>query len=227
MNFLKHNLTLENVFTVLDFARQGHQLYHLVHWCLKFLENNINICNVANLIQYLDKKPDPEFETEHSSLKKLAFEIVRNNLIDASQKQKENLQFYEDFLIRNIEMDTFKSLANFICGETYEQLKLRNLQKHVFDFAHQNFETLQERNILKDIEKDFLIDLVSYEINKQKNPKTIQDTPGDDKMTIKNGNESDAQSKKGFKRREPSHNNGISEENPALKQTKKGSAEKK
>jgi len=227
MNFLKHNLTLENVFTVLDFARQGHQLYHLVHWCLKFLENNINICNVANLIQYLDKKPDPEFETEHSSLKKFAFEIVRNNLIDASQKQKENLQFYEDFLIRNVEMDTFKTLANFICGETYEQLKLRNLQKHVFDFAHQNFETLQERNILKNIEKNFFINLVSYEIQKQKIFKPIQDIPDDDKMTIENGKGSDAQPKKGLKRSEPSHNDRISEENPALKQIKKGFVEKK
>jgi len=235
MNFFKHNLNPENVYQVLDFAFEDN-IPSLVDWCLKFFESNINVSNVSDLIQYLDKKPDTEFETEHLKLKKQAFDIVLENYISISQKQQENLRFYEDFLIRNVEMDTITRLANFISGERYKELMPQethwngeteakgvfeqitiNLQGHVFGFAHQNFKIIREKHMIPAIEKDFFVDLVSYEINRQENFETIC---GSDKINLED------EKKKGLKRREPSSNNdNIPEENPLLKQTKKDLAE--
>ena len=208
MSFLKHRLNSKNVYTVLDFAREENHS-SLANWCLKFLENNINIRNVKNFIQYLDKKSDPEFITEHLKLKRQAFDIILENYIDASQKQQENLKFYEDFLIKNIEIDTITSLANFLCDGNSKEINLDNLKRQVLNFADQNFKTLQEKNILKDIEKNFFIELVPYIQQKKSDHE-------DDKISLEN------EKKKGLKRREPSSNSeNIPEENPLLKQTKK------
>jgi len=241
MDFLKYNLNSDDVYTVLDFARQEN-ISPLANWCLEFFDSNLNINNVSKLIQYIEQMSDPEFLTQNPRLKDKIFDIVFDNFLDALQSQKENLRFYEDFLIKNVNMDTIVSLANWISDESSEHVRLFarrsygnarndtlkrvrdifeqntiNLQRQVLDFADKNFEALQEKDMIKDIEKNFFVKLVSYGIQQRKSQKTQEAQDHD----------SDTQSKKGLKRMEPSNNGSISEGNPRLKQTKKDFAEKK
>jgi len=53
MDFLKYNIILDNVYTILDFA-QKEDISPLKAWCMQFLRNNLNTKNLSGLIKYLD-----------------------------------------------------------------------------------------------------------------------------------------------------------------------------
>jgi len=113
ISFLKHKINSVNVYKILDFARQEN-ISLLEGWCLDFL-NRINTHNVFWLVEYLLSKPnDPEFVQENLKLRDIALPVVLNNYLEIFQDQRAPPTFYEDFLIKNIALDTVVDLGKFI-----------------------------------------------------------------------------------------------------------------
>ena len=169
LDFLIFSMNSENVYAILDFARQ-EGIVQLESWCMKFLKNNLTINSVSGLIQYLDQQNTPDL-----GLKDSAF----NFIIDRSRKifQEEN-KLCEDFLIKNISMDTIAKTVNFMYDSKDQiierkeipQENIINLRKACFSFAKKHFKMLQERKIPEQLPNAFLSDVILSMIGTQNQP---------------------------------------------------------
>ena len=124
-DFLKYNLTSENVYTILDVSRQENIL-HLRNWCFNFIKEKIDIKNVHGLVEYLAKQNNPELAKENIELRDKAICVIHANYQEIPQDQK---NFYENFLIKNITFDTIFPLINFISGHNYKREKPKLIAK--------------------------------------------------------------------------------------------------
>jgi len=132
MDFLKYNTNTNNVYTILDFARQEN-ISHLKEWCETFLKNKMNATNISGLVEYLNKQNNPE----NIGLRDIAFSVLTKNLLEIPQDKKISPTFYEDFLIRNIALDTVLILVNFISGHNYKR-KAPSYEKRSKGFSGQS-----------------------------------------------------------------------------------------
>ncbi len=180
MSYLTHNINSDNVYIILDFARQEN-IPHVKSWCMKFFKKNINIQNIDDLVEYLSQQNNPEFARDNLELrdKALSFIIKNYQEISNDKNANRNITFYEDFLIKNITTDTIVPLANFISADIYEKMmyassaskekakckfeqETKALRSAVFEFAQQNMKIFQAKEVAKNVSKAFLIDLVVY-----------------------------------------------------------------
>ena len=186
MSILKYTINPDNVYKILDFARQ-EDISHLRDWCVNFLKDKINPNNISGLVEYLNKQNNPEYAQENRALRDEALNVLTNNFIEISKNQKISESFYEDFLIKNVTFDTTVTLVNFISGHNYKKVikyglftkiemtdeeevieeekeKLKpqtmNLRCALYDFAWTNLKTLTENKIVKQLPNAFLVDLL-------------------------------------------------------------------
>ena len=110
LNYMTYNINIENVYKILDFAYEENIL-HLQNCCLKFFKDKLTIHNVSKLIKYLlDYDADSKLKLRH-----FAFNFVLDNFFEIHENENGNMQqIYEDFLIKNIGMDTIPPLARFL-----------------------------------------------------------------------------------------------------------------
>jgi len=167
----------------------------------------------------------PEFIPENLKLRDHALKYVMKKFQKVCLNDKENSRFYEDFLIRNFEMDKIEDFAHFIDGEIREdeseeeQESISRLKNIVFDFVWKNYKEIKENGFQKNFPNDFLLNLVEYMSEKlvdsgNKETNIQEDEPREE------DNKSKTQPKKNGKRREPIQKDD-SEEKSTLKKTKK------
>ncbi len=183
IDFLKYDINQDNVYRRFDFARQ-EDISHLRSWCLNFLKGKITPKNISGLIEYLNNQNKAEFAKENLELRDKAIDVLTHNYIETIKGQ--NTSFFEDFLIKNIGLDTVSILVNFISGcpitfkvygngffskieheeEAIEDLKEKlkpvtiNLRDALYLFVQRNLETLTENKTIKEIPHAFLVDLL-------------------------------------------------------------------
>jgi len=206
LNFLTSMINMENVYMILDFAHQENST-GLKNWCLKCVKDKLNVLNVAGLIEYLDRQEDSEWKENHRQFRNFAFNFILRIL------QKEKKQVYEDFLLKNVEMDTISPLIQFLGHaydfseksdwgkrekEIFEKCTAR-LKEAAFRFVEGNAKVIMTRPEAKDFPHEFLRDFIVYTTENQ---------------ALKSGK----------KRMEPSQNS-LDEENHELKKTKKSFSE--
>jgi len=184
IEFLTHNLTSDNIYKILEFAREK-DIPHLKNWCMKYFENNINRNSVSGLIKFLNQQSKQEFVKENFELRKKALDVVMANYVKIYLEQKDHILFYEDFLIRHVNQDTILKFVKFITRDEIKELfpkpldiselnRLRNETKATFDewninlrpvvmnFIKDNFELLKVQEIAEELPKVFFIDFSSY-----------------------------------------------------------------
>jgi uncharacterized protein (DUF1697 family) len=182
VEFLKYDINQDNVYKILDFAHQ-EDISHLRHWCVDFLKDKINLNNISSLVEHLNKQNDPELAQENLELRDKVIYFLTNNYIEATKNQ--NMPVFEDFLIKNIALETVSTLANFVSGcpvkiqvscelfsksnhkgERVEGLKEKlqpvtiNLRDALYGFVQTNLETLTQTKIIEKIPHEFLVDLL-------------------------------------------------------------------
>ena len=64
LNVLAHSLTIDNIYSTLDFARE-EDILSLKNWCMTFLKENMNKANMYGLVKYLDQEHQPEFTKDN------------------------------------------------------------------------------------------------------------------------------------------------------------------
>ncbi len=100
LDFLLHHITVDNVYRILDFARQEN-LLHLKKQCIDFLCCQISTMNGTPLFDYLDKPQNLEFiYNENHELRSRVAEKVLENYVQFFKKKKPNLKLYQEFLSR-------------------------------------------------------------------------------------------------------------------------------
>jgi len=184
-------------------------------WCITFLENTIDFPQVFGLIEYLNKEESQEFAKNNLPLQKIARDLVLDNYVTIIVEQEEKIRFYDEFLAKNVKINTFVKLAKFIYGDSFKELirhnpnwkdyerakkesidllkqSTANLRSALFAFARENYEQLEEKKHIKKLPKEFLAEFKSEE-----------------------------EPKKGVKRMEPNAQADGKEGKPALKKTKK------
>jgi len=223
LDFLTSILNMENVYTILDFAHKEN-LPLMKNWCLACFKNKVGEENIAGLIQYLaTRQEDHEFNKEIS---KFALNFVLDNFFEIYEKGKDNIQIYEDFFLKSIEMKTIPRLANLLGRESYilekekdwynqersEEINnarrevirksLPNLKEAVLSFVEENAEIIMTSKVSKGFSNEFLKDFILF------TTKTLSNV----KAELKNVK----------KRMEPNQNDLNKEENShELKKTKK------
>ncbi len=179
LDFLKSNINQDNVYKILDFARQEN-LSLIRDWCLNFLKEKINAKNISGLVEYLNEQEEnPEYAQENLELRDKAINVITNNY------RKIFEPFYEDFLIKNLTYDTTLALVKFISGHNHnkvvrhhglhgennkeeliekEKEKLKphtiNLRAVLYKFVQRNLKTLTENQTAKQLPNSFLVDLL-------------------------------------------------------------------
>ncbi len=181
MCVLKYDICSSNVYKILQFAYQ-EDISHLVNWCQAFLKNKINASNIAGFIEFVNKQNKPESAKENLEWRDKAISAVISNYKEIFKTQ--NAAFYEDFLIKNIAVDTVLTLVNFVTGSLaekseysyYDETKeiqekieeeketllpyTMNLRAALSRFVETNVDALKENGIMKEIPHAFLVDLV-------------------------------------------------------------------
>ena len=102
--------------------------------CAKFFHDKLNFEILHGLMQYLDKQQhNPDFAKDMLDLlRNEAINFILKNYPQICQEHQTNLEFYENFLIRNIALDTLVLLTSFIYGPENSQ----NIEKKRTDGSH-------------------------------------------------------------------------------------------
>ena len=229
MDYLTYNINSKNVYTILDFARQGN-IAPLQSWCMKFLKNNLTIDDISELIKYLNQQQNgQEFAKENLELRDKAINFVIENYAKISQKE-ENFKLYEDFLKDNLTTNTNGIIAKFMYGQTLKgearlafQRDTANLKDSLYDFVKGNFQELKKKHITKKFPQAFWEDLVSCLIEKLHKYERKEARAAQKKEEKKDEGE---KPKRNRKRKEKIQKDEP-EGKPELKKTKKTQSKKK
>ena len=182
LRFLISILSMENISAILDFADERN-LPEINDLCRKCFKNNLAPQNVTGFISYLDSREDEEFKDRNNEFRKETFKFVLNRFFDNDVSKN------EDFIIKNIEMDTLLDLANFFAGshilpehESNSFLGIKRLTKRgfqektvrikeaTFNFVQENMKPVMTNKIAYNFPPAFFIDLMLYLTEKtQKN----------------------------------------------------------
>ena len=115
VHLLSHYLDNDDVFKINEFAYQEN-IHYMKIWCLKFLKDRLTIEDLAKMID----DPDQEDSQLEENGRIVTFSLVLLHFFKIHQKKMTNLQVYESFLLKNIQMDTLPALARFL--SYYEKL---------------------------------------------------------------------------------------------------------
>jgi len=256
VNFLSKNIKEDNVYKILDFAHEK-DIPVLKNCCMEYFKNHLNIKNADQLIDYLGRQEDPEFKENNREFRNFAFGFVLDYFFDL-ENEREKLQIYESFLLRNIEMDTIPCLVRFLdrsyrlpgkekhpqedasedssdeddvilkrfsmrprVPKTKDLFDERTVQlkEAAFSFIHENMKTILTRENSEGFSKDFLRDFTFHLVEKTSNQ--IQNLMLKVNQTEISQEENEEKKKRNGKKRIEPVRNGLDEENPMLKKTKK------
>ncbi len=224
--FLRGQINFESIYAILDFAFKEN-LPMLKNSCLKFFLENLSfkkkdlytvgyldrqsIENVVGLINYLDRQEDLEFNEDHKDFRNCAFNFIIEHFSEIHRIEGVNMNLYENFLIKNIALETISALALFLerSDEWPENKKaiferfLKELREEAFGFVQKN---ITRSNMGNNLSSNFLGDFTRYMAEKL------------DKLQKER-----IQAKNVKTRMEPSKNRDVEEEdeNSGLKKTKK------
>ena len=166
MGFLTDNISSKNVYTILDFAHQEN-VPRLKNCCMKFLESNVTVNDLPELVKYINQEKNRVFIQENPILRDKAINFVIENYTKIFSKEK-NFKLYADFLIDNFTIDTIGRIANWLYGPLFHgetrvnfHRDLANLKDALCDFAKENFQELKEKQITKKFPAAFWEELVS------------------------------------------------------------------
>jgi len=180
-DFLRFTVKSDNAYKILDFACEQN-LDFLKNICKNFLKNNIKISSLPNRIQYIEKQPDQDSKELRAS----TMNFIVNSFEGVYKKDEKNWPFYEDFLIRNVNMSTISLLVNFIYWKSSEFIETSKIfyGKHMFEeseeeilqntrrlkqaclaFAERNFKEIHQKGIDLELPNKFLVDLALSAIN--------------------------------------------------------------
>jgi len=254
-DFLRENIDSENVYKILDFACE-QELSQLQSWCLNFFLTKIDMEDVSELIKYLDQQSKLEFANENIHLKNRLLDVLFiENYIKTCHETKQDTKPYEDFILKNIEMNSIQRIAKFlssnqsskqvITDENSSPSEIENdkilfdkmtvkLKSAVFGFLYENFEELKDKEIMKNLPVDFLVNYaqhVTHKLKESKNGRILESEQekGENSQILEDGingenkkknNQTENNTKRGIKRKEPIHDKNL-EENQTFKQTKK------
>ncbi len=178
IDFFQYTLTEENIYKRLDLAHK-ETLPTLEKWCITFLDNTVQFEKVFGLVEYLNKEENQEFAKSLLPLQKIARELVLDNYVTIIVDQEDKIKLYDEFLAKNVRINTFVKLAKFPYGDIvkelvrhnpnwkdYERAKKEsiellkqstaNLRSALFAFARENYEQLEEKKHIKKLPKEFL-----------------------------------------------------------------------
>jgi len=128
--------------------------------------------SVFSLIKYLDQQSNPEFADDDIELRNKALDVLSTSELINSDP---DIKFYQDFILRNIDINSIERIAKFISLiesnreiKTYCTLKTKefrealrqdmiNLKNAVFRFVQENFEEINDKEIMKNFPVDFFI----------------------------------------------------------------------
>ena len=190
VKFLKGHINSGNVYSILHFARQEN-IASLSSFCLDFLKN-IDISHFDGVIEHLNKQQNSEFDQENLELRDQAIKrLLENGWLEFPTEQKNNMKFYVDFLIRNLNTDTLLKLSEFAFEKNYklsekrgpgshlmkyikEELdsledEIANLRPALLEFVHQNFKELHEKMIVEKLPQPLLFHLLLFRANMSNN----------------------------------------------------------
>jgi len=238
MSFLTYNLSSDNIYKILEFARE-EDMSLLKDWCMKYFRNNMNRTNVSGLIKFLDQEQKSEFAVDNLELKNKAFDIVIKDYVKICLEQKDDVPFYEAFLIKNVNQDTILRFAKLISPEEIQKSSLNsespqdeaisdewiiNLRTVVMNFVKENFEMLKAQRITAELPNAFFVDFSSYLIaalpnGDQEDNMEIEDEDENEKSAEREENEAQVKTRRGRKRKEPVQDESL-KETAVLKKTK-------
>jgi len=197
MNSVKYHLSFKNIYKILDFACEKNIL-DLKKSCLKWLQIKLKIDNTSELIKYLDdqkRKPEPDQDILKLYDEVLDFVIVR--YVQISQNYQDHIQFYEDFLIKNLQVDIILKIIKLIFQNNPTQpiinkslggrltqgqinketsafeSKAMTLRNAVFTFVEKNFEAIKSKKIDLEFPTAFYSEFVSYLMARSDQNKTF------------------------------------------------------
>jgi len=175
IDFLKSSVKPDNAGKIFDFACE-QDIDLLKNFCINYLKRNIDVEHLPSLIQLTEKRPE---------IKENIFNFIFNNFDEVFNEYSTNWQFYEDFLIKNVDMSTISLFVNFIYWEHSEMRKtdkmfsdcrvsmfreskgliMQNtlgLKEACLTFAQKNFKEIQEKKISYELPNHFLADVALY-----------------------------------------------------------------
>ena len=194
LNFLTSIINMDNVYKILDFGHQEN-VSQIKIWCMKLFQDRITIDNVAELISYLlDLQEDSEFKENNKAFRNFALNFVLERFLEISQNEKGNMQRYEKFILKNIELETVSALAIFLArfNELPENEKffVARIREAVFNFVQENVENIMMSEIAKTFPIGFFTDFTLYlasQIPKslKKRMEPVQDDDEEENQTLK------------------------------------------
>jgi len=116
--FLTSLINMDSIYTILDFARRQGIIY-IKSWCLEYLKDNLSLHNIVGRLKFLNC--NLKYKENHKEFRDQAFLFVLDNLFEIIGNANGNRQIYEDFIVRNIEVDTIPALARFLSGDLRKQ----------------------------------------------------------------------------------------------------------
>ena len=176
MEFLKLHVNSANIFQLYDVVCELRlpRFKNIFDKCLK---EHIKVDNIYRVIKYLleCQEIDPH---DLIAMKAKALRVVLENFRTIWENDSENFGLYEDFLLKNLEIDTVPLFAKYVYSHSREMTEefqdISNgkwtteiskgpldVRSALFDFCGKNFKEIQHRGIVKYLPKMFLADLVT------------------------------------------------------------------
>ncbi len=119
LDFLKFTIKSENAFRRFDFAFEQN-LDELKDFYENYFKSNIEVKSLPDLIQYLEKLPEVRLSVVN---------FIVNKFKEVFKEYKNNWSFYEDFLIKNVDMSTISLFVNFIYWKYTDKYKMSEEEK--------------------------------------------------------------------------------------------------
>jgi len=183
LGFLSDSVSFNTVYKILDFAFE-QSLNPLQTLCEHFCLLNLNMSNVLGLVKYLNKQNNQDFDQEKSLRDEvLNLLLIRNYIkICQNQEQKQNIQFYEEFIIKNIEPNSIIRISEFIWDDRYQDLRIHpwsnsaemkesrvifeqatlKVKHAVFEFIQRNFKKVHAQRTRKHLPADLFVDYAAH-----------------------------------------------------------------
>jgi len=183
LNFLTSRINMDTVYKILDFFAHEENVPQIRLWCTKLLKDKLNLQNVKRFIKYLaDRQEDPEFKENNKEVRNQAINFVLENFFEINEN--ENMEIYEDFIMKNIDMETVSALAGFL-GSSHElpenakeyplkrrkavrvraevlEERITRIKEAAFSFVYENVKTVMTSKAAKDFKNAFFIDFTLY-----------------------------------------------------------------
>jgi len=94
----------------------ARNLQDLPTWCCNYLKKNITLTNFSEITLSLISKQDEYFR----DIRYFILDWITENYFKIYQEQNQSLRLCEEFLVKNIEVETFVKISKFIAEKTFK-----------------------------------------------------------------------------------------------------------